>query len=96
MGSSISRSATRRYLAAVVVVAAAGIAHQALGTLASGATDVALAALAIGFSEQTSQGDEAGGRGEKEDDDRHGAAENKPKPTYCTGLKVDCRTGERS
>jgi PAS domain S-box-containing protein len=50
MGSSISRSAVRRFTAAGVVVVAASGAHLALGTLGSGATDVALAALAIGFS----------------------------------------------
>jgi two-component system sensor histidine kinase/response regulator len=50
MGSSTSRSATRRFLAAGGAVAAATAAHLAMGPLGSGATDVALAALAIGFS----------------------------------------------
>jgi PAS domain S-box-containing protein len=50
MGRGTARSTVRRFAAAVLAVAATAGVHQALGTLSSGATDVALAALAIGFS----------------------------------------------
>jgi PAS domain S-box-containing protein len=50
MASSTTRTTFRRFTAAGLVVSGAGVAHVALGTLSSGATDVALAASAIGFS----------------------------------------------
>jgi PAS domain S-box-containing protein len=50
MVRSTTRSTTRRFCAAGLAVGASVVAHLLLGGLASGATDVALAALAIGFS----------------------------------------------
>jgi two-component system sensor histidine kinase/response regulator len=50
MVRSTARSTTRRFAAAGLAVGASVVAHLLLGSLASGATDVALAALAIGFS----------------------------------------------
>ncbi len=50
MGNRAARSTLRRFTAAGAAVAATVIAHHSLGALGSGATDVALAALAIGFS----------------------------------------------
>jgi PAS domain S-box-containing protein len=50
MGRPQARSTPRRFIAAGLAVAATSLAHHLLGAFGSGATDVALAALAIGFS----------------------------------------------